>query len=86
MITVSVELRKFIAPEFIIGAGARLLASMAFSNAFPGAVHALRSIRESLGVTTRLSDLGVTKNDLHLACSESDTRPVSCDKPEKNDC
>lgn len=46
-------------------------------------VHALRSLRESLGVTDRLSDLGVTKKDLPELASKAIRDPCLATNPRK---
>jgi alcohol dehydrogenase len=130
MTRASVELRKFVAPEFIIGAvhamahslggysnlprgecNALLLEHVAEFNfdACPGRYAAIGAIlhptsadkkrrahnrilsllavmlRESPGVTGRLSDLGVTKKGSSRACEKSDMRSLPCDQPKEDD-
>ena len=46
-------------------------------------VQALRSLRESLGVTDRLSDLGVTKQDLHELARKALRDPCLATNPKK---
>jgi alcohol dehydrogenase len=46
-------------------------------------VHALRSLRESLGVTDRLSDLGVTKKDLPELAKKAIHDPCLATNPKK---
>lgn len=48
-----------------------------------GLVHALQSLRESLGVTDRLSDLGVTKKDLPELAKKAIQDPCLATNPRK---
>lgn len=48
-----------------------------------GLVHALRTLRESLGVTDRLSDLGVTKKDLPELAKKAIRDPCLATNPKK---
>jgi alcohol dehydrogenase len=46
-------------------------------------IHAISSFRESLGVTDRLSDLGVTKKDLHELAKKAIHDPCLATNPKK---
>jgi alcohol dehydrogenase class IV len=64
-----------------------LLRSPGSAGTFPGGkeelVHALRTLRESLGVTDRLSDLGVTKMDIPELAKKAIHDPCLATNPKK---